>query len=172
MSILDKLVFGKDSNKFEEGLSELGEFLGYESQRPEKDFKNGLPDVLWRMTNGEFLIIEAKNEVKNERKEIYKEEAEQITNSYNWFKDNYVNKKGYPLLVHPSITTEFSAYPDKEVRVITQNKLQLLKDNTLHFTRELSECFNYIDEKELKSKLLFYKLLPSDFISNYTEKIR
>lgn len=170
--LIDKLKFGIDSNTFEEGFKELGKFIGYNSQRPEKDFRNGLPDVLWQMTNNEYLVIEAKNEVKEDRKLIYKSEAEQITNSYNWFLSEYKGKKGYPILIHPSYKKDECAYPNENVSVITENELCKLRDNLLHFSRVIANNFNKpITVEMIGEQLDLFKLTPQSFISTYTRKI-
>ncbi|EHK2403125.1 DEAD/DEAH box helicase [Clostridium perfringens] len=175
-NILQNLEFGKNSNKFEESLKKLGEFLGYYSQRPEKEFKNGLPDGLWKMSNNEYIIFEAKNETLASRKVIYKDEAEQITNSYNWFKNEYTNSSdneiiGYPVLIHQTNKTDDCAYPDDSVRILTNNELQKLKKNSLDFAKVLASNFNEnIDEAFINKNLESYKLTFNKFINNYTIK--
>lgn len=171
--LIDKLKFGIDSNTFEQAVKELGEFIGYNCQRPEKEFKNGLPDVLWQMTNNEYLVIEAKSEVKEQRDLIYKSEAEQITNSYNWFLSEYKGKKGYPILVHPSFKKDECAYPDENVRVITENELCKLRDNLLHFSRVIASNFNKpITVEMIGEQLTLFKLTPELFLTCYTRKIQ
>lgn len=171
--ILGKLVFGGDSNIFEGGFMELGIFLGYNCQRPEKCFGKGLPDVLWQMSNNEFIIVEAKNEVYKTRQYIYKSEAEQISNSYNWFLDEYRGKKGHPILIHPSYHKDKCAYPNKEVRVMTETELNKLKQNVLAFARYLSSNFNNpITVEMIGQELDLIELTPEKFISTYTKSIQ
>ena len=172
-SLLENIKFGIDSNIFEQSFMELGEFLGYEAQRPEKSFRNGLPDVLWNMTNNEFIIFEAKNEVYESRKYIYKEETEQITNGFNWFNTEYKGKKGYPVLIHPSDTKDSCAYPAKEVKVITNKELTKLKNNILQFVRFIVTNFNKpLTIEMIGEQLNLMKLKPNQFISNYTNTIK
>ncbi|MCW5198102.1 hypothetical protein F1Z41_08265 [Clostridium perfringens] len=90
------------------------------------------------MSNNEYIIFEAKNETLASRKVIYKDEAEQITNSYNWFKNEYTNSSdneiiGYPVLIHQTNKTDDCAYPDDSVRILTNNELQKLKKEFFGF---------------------------------------
>ncbi|MGL5379739.1 DEAD/DEAH box helicase family protein [Clostridium sp.] len=170
--LLGKLIFGGDSNMFEGAFMELGIFLGYDCQRPEKSFGRGLPDVLWHMSNNNFLIIEAKNEVYKTRSHIYKSEAEQISNSYNWFSKEYKGKTGCPILIHPSNKKEASAYPNSEVRVMTEKELNKLKQNVTSLSRYISSNFNNPITTELIGKQLnLLNLTPDKFILEYTTNI-
>lgn len=58
-SILDKLSFNMDSDRFEEGIKELGLAIGFISDRPEKKTLKG-PDNLWNIFANNYLIIECK----------------------------------------------------------------------------------------------------------------
>lgn len=170
--LLEKLIFGGDSNIFESGFMELGKFLGYNSQRPEKCFGKGLPDVLWHMSNNKFVIVEAKNEVYKNRSFIYKKEAEQISNSYNWFIEEYKGKNGYPILIHPSNKKELSAYPHTDVRVMTEKELNKLKENVMALGRYISLNFNKpITVEMIGEQLKILKLTPDKFIGEYTTNI-
>ncbi len=170
--LLGKLIFGGDSNLFEGAFMELGNFLGYNCQRPEKYFGKGLPDVLWHMSNNDFIIIEAKNEVYKTRSYIYKSEAEQISNSYNWFLEEYKGKKGYPILIHPSNKKELSAYPHRNVRVMTENELNKLKKNVESLSRYISLNFNNpITVEMIGRQLKILNLTPDKFITEYTTNI-
>jgi len=171
--ILQKLTFGGNSNSFEEGCMLVGEFLGYNSQRPEKSFGRGFPDALWQMANNEYIIIEAKNEVKSKREVIFKSEAEQISNSYNWFLTQYAGKKGHPILIHPSYIKDKSAFPNKEVRVMTEVELNKFKKNILTLTKYVTENFDRpITVEDIGKQIILLKLTPETFISEYTRKIQ
>ena len=109
--ILDRLVFGGDSERFEEAWAELGKILGFNSQRPEREFGKG-PDGLWSLPNRRFLIAEAKNEVKESRGKVYQSETEQLSNSVNWFVEEYGDDIEFQsILIHPSSTLHSRAFP-------------------------------------------------------------
>ena len=67
--IVENLSFGVYANIFEQSFKELAEVFGFDSQRPEKEIKKG-PDVLWQMTDRNFVVIEAKNDNLEQRKNI------------------------------------------------------------------------------------------------------
>ena len=60
-TILSDLCFGISFDIFEDALTELAHILGMTGQRVDKEGSGG-PDVLWRMTNGHYVIFEAKNQ--------------------------------------------------------------------------------------------------------------
>lgn len=57
MAVLDNLSFGRASNLFEEALREVGEMLGFKSQRPDNEYKVG-PDNLWCGVHNQYLFFE------------------------------------------------------------------------------------------------------------------
>ena len=169
--ITSKLNFGIQSNSFEDSLCLLGRFLGFDSQRPEKEYNKGC-DVLWHMANNQFIIFEAKNEVKSERNRIYKSEAEQITNSFNWFRnEDYVGEEGYPIIIHPTRVCANDASPDPAVLVMDKEKLELLVKNITGFVVEVAHKMNMdISINDIAELLLKYKLRSEDICLEYTKK--
>ncbi|AXV96754.1 hypothetical protein CJO81_15085 [Ralstonia solanacearum] len=77
-----KVAYAGAAPLVEEGLFELGVYLGAESSRPEKETGRG-PDVLWQFDDLSFCI-EAKNE---KTAPIYKADAEQLLLSTQWCVD-------------------------------------------------------------------------------------
>src|SRR5690606_18955738 len=67
--ILGDLTFGMPSEKFESALHEIGDILGFTSQRPDKEIKKG-PDILWGGLENRYFFFECKNEVEETRAEI------------------------------------------------------------------------------------------------------
>lgn len=57
---LDNLSFGVEATKFESALKDVGELLGYVSQRPDKEIRKG-PDNLWCGSNNHYLLFECKS---------------------------------------------------------------------------------------------------------------
>ena len=55
-AIFDNLSFGRAANHFEEALREIGEMLGFKSQRPDNDYKVG-PDNLWCGVHNQYLFV-------------------------------------------------------------------------------------------------------------------
>lgn len=169
-NLLNKLRMGVKHDIFEENLVLLGEYLGFEAHRPEKEYGKG-PDVLWHMTNNEYVMYEAKNEVKEDRGKIYKSEVSQMSNSINWFKKEYTGKTGCFILIHPSLQCEEDAYPDKEMKVMNTEKLDQLKVNTGKFTTEIINKFTVdVSVKEIGELLHTYKLTPTLIKNTYFKR--
>ena len=134
---LESLAFGVPNNSFEEALCDLADVLGFQSHRPDDQFGRG-PDVLWRMADGHYLIIEAKNQVQIDRKEIYKNEAQQLGHHVTWFQQEYPGEVYTPILVHPSATLAYEAYlPDKS-KVIQPDDLQKIVESARSFVTALA----------------------------------
>ncbi len=168
-SYLDKLVFGGDSNLFEEGIDDLGKILGFVTQRPEK-WGDG-PDNFW-ICGTEYLIIECKNDVKEDRLKIFKHETGQLNNSIIWFNKNYPGVIGKPIIIHPSKELAKGAHLPDEVKVLVPEKLDLLKANIRNFFTKLSSrTFETLDGGIINKNLTDCKLLPNDIYAYYCKKI-
>ena len=76
------------SEKFESALKDIGESIGFLSQRPDKEIKKG-PDNLWCGVENQYFLLECKNEVEDTRSEINKHEAGQMNSHAGWFEDIY-----------------------------------------------------------------------------------
>jgi len=74
-----RLAYASSAESVEQGLYELGEFIGATSSRPEKETGRG-PDVLW-VFDDLSLCIEAKSEKTSA---IFKADAEQLLLSIEW----------------------------------------------------------------------------------------
>ena len=82
------LVPTASAARYEQSLADLGGFLGFDAERPEKVYSKG-PDVLWR-TDGAFdFVIEAKS--KKEDNPLYKNDHAQLLEAEAWFKTAYPN---------------------------------------------------------------------------------
>ncbi|ELK47219.1 DEAD/DEAH box helicase family protein [Halobacillus sp. BAB-2008] len=137
--LLDDIAFKPDSSTlFERSFTRLGECLGFDTQQPEAEFNNGC-DILWNIYDDEFLVIEAKNEVKTERDLIYKSESEQISSSDNWFKKHYPDKNGTPVLIHPSNKLHHEAFTPSNTGIINEKGLGELKENVNGFFTTLAQ---------------------------------
>ena len=68
-NILGQLKFGTRADKFEQALNDIGTALGFISERPDKEWKEG-PDNLWLLDDRQYILFECKNEVELTRREI------------------------------------------------------------------------------------------------------
>jgi hypothetical protein len=121
-SMLDSLVFDPAAtDEFEEGMLELGHFLGFNSQRPERELSAG-PDNLWALEPGLFWVIEAKTGATSEF--IPKKDAGQLSQSMLWFGNHYSpSDSAIPVMVHHSRKLWKDATAPPGMRVIDQRVL-------------------------------------------------
>lgn len=168
-AILDNLSFGVDSDKFEEALKEVGELLGFISQRPDKEIRKG-PDNLWCGIDNQYFLFECKNEVCEGRSEISKHEAGQMNNHCGWFEEEYGKDVVVSrFLISPTKELSYAANFTHIVRIIRKGKLRDLKTNIKKFINEVAPyALSDISDEKL---LYFIKLhkLDLDNMQNYSE---
>jgi hypothetical protein len=116
-------------------LDELGRALGFETQRPDKEWKQG-PDNLWALRDNQYLLIECKNQVDKNRKEINKDETGQMNNSRAWFKTNYGDSPVKCLMVIWTRTVGAAGGFNEEVEIVAEHSLSKLTKNVRGFFEE------------------------------------
>jgi replicative superfamily II helicase len=84
-----ELVPTASAARYEEALANLGGYLGFDAERPEKVYNKG-PDVLWRTDAVFDFVIEAKS--KKEDNPLYKNDHAQLLEAEAWFKATYPNR--------------------------------------------------------------------------------
>lgn len=171
--LCSNLAFAVDSEVFEESIKKLGEYLGFESQRPDLEYKTG-PDNLWHFCNGTFFLIECKNEIALERKEISKTEVGQMSNHINWFEEHYPEAKSCTnIWVHPTNIISPLANLGKKAYAITPEKLDNLRKAILKYTSEFQGVDLAAVSDEYVQKLIKqYKFEELSFIDNYLEECK
>lgn len=165
--ILVELQFKENtSNIFEEGFKNIAKYLGFESQRPEQEYKKG-PDVLWKIGELKYLVIECKNEATAIT--ICKDYCNQLNGSCNWFENKYDNTCIYtPIMVHPSTIFEYAASPKTTIRIITQEKLMEFCASVRNFIKSIAINNELGNQEAIREKLIAYKLRAIDLVGNYT----
>ncbi len=163
--MLSLISFEETADHFESGLHELGKVLGFESQRPDKENKEG-PDNLWCLNDNDYIIFECKNEVKDKRDEISKSEAGQMNVYCGWFKNNYPSANYIPIMIIPTKNISKAAAFNLDVKILRKSGIKTLKINVLAFFKEIEkfdlksltdekiqECLNMhkIDNKSIKT---------------------
>ncbi len=81
-----ELVPTASATRYEQALADLGTFLGFDAERPEKVYGKG-PDVLWRTDGGFDFVIEAKS--KKEDNPLYKSDHAQLLEAEAWYRTTY-----------------------------------------------------------------------------------
>lgn len=165
--ILADLSFGVAASDFEEALRKLGLALGFASQRPDKEWKEG-PDNLWGLREGEFLLIEAKNEVDSERTAIHKDETGQMNNACAWFKKHYPGAKVSNLMVIPTKDIAKAAGFNDPVQVMQRKQLNDLKNRFRAFLLEFKQVdLHDLADETLQRSLQKHWLTSDDVTSKY-----
>lgn len=164
--VTSDLAFGVHHLVFEEALKDLAEIIGFAAGRPEQEQKRG-PDVLWRLDNGHFLVIEAKNEASPDRRAIYKSEAEQLGHHATWFAQTYSGQPYTLALIHPSDTLAHDAYLPEGTKVVQAGDLQRVTETVTKFVASLTtKPSSQWSVQEIHTQLATYGLRPSDILSN------
>lgn len=166
-NVLSKLKFGVSADVFEQALDNLAKILGFKSQRPDKEWKEG-PDNLWKLEEETFLIIECKNNVNLERNKVTKEETGQMNNACAWFDREYGDKKTKNLMIISTKKIENAAGFNQSVEIMKTNKLFLLTENVRKFYKEFKAFnFNDLSENRIHELLTIHKLTVEDLLSNF-----
>lgn len=171
-SILSDLSFDIDAEKFEHALFEVGKLLGFQSQRPDKSFRTG-PDNLWAGGDNKYFIFECKNQVKDTRVEINKNEAGQMNNHCGWIIREYGEINFVPIMIIQTLKLSKDASFTHNVKVMRKAKLKALKKAIQMFINEicaydLTNLQDDIIELSLKSN----KLNPNNIEHEYTEDFK
>ena len=170
--ILQDLSFGMASEKFELSLKEVGEALGFLSQRPDKEIKKG-PDNLWCGIESQYLLFECKNEVALDRAEITKDEAGQMNTHCGWFDETYGTEvKCKRILIIPTRKLSYQANFTHDIYIINKAKLNQLKTNIKNFFKEFEQySWGEITSEKIQSFLDMHKLDISDLVNSYTNTV-
>ena len=168
--ILEGLTFGASHNTFEESLNGLAAVIGFQSHRPDQESGQG-PDVLWRMDNGHYLIIEAKNQVDLDREKIFKKEAEQIGHHITWFKQNYKDNQYTPVLIHPAAILAPDAYLERGIKLVRKDDLQQFLTAVRDFVTALAgKSLDLLSAQDIAIQLMTHGLRPSDILNKHLNR--
>lgn len=168
-NIISALTFGTSKREFESLFDELGKILGFTTDRPDENYKEG-PDHLWAVDNGHYFVIEDKSEVKDSRKKIFKKETGQMNNSISWFKKHYAGHNMSAFLIIPTRYLEQGAGFADEVKIIRKSGLRKLKNNLRGFANEFATIdFNQLSTNIVETALNTHSLNARDFIDEFSE---
>jgi replicative superfamily II helicase len=168
--ILDALRFGTTADTFEAAFDHLGAALGFATERPDKDWKEG-PDNLWGLRDNDYLIFEAKSEVLPSREAIHKDEAEQMDESAAWFDRNYAGANVRRILIIPTRRLANSAAFSHDVAVLTAEGLEKFRKNVRSFFVEfLNVDLNDISDLRIQGLFAAHTLTVEDLMTKYAQK--
>ena len=169
-AILTCLSFGVMADRFEQALKDLASTLGFESDRPCKEWKEG-PDNLWGLRDDQYLLFECKSEVNIDRVEIEKRETDQMNRSSAWFRRHYPGSSVTRVLIIPPHKLASSAALNDEVLIMRKKHIDQLTRNVRAFFSE----FRKLDLRDLslgkiEEYLRMHKLMVEDLTSIYGQK--
>jgi replicative superfamily II helicase len=169
--MLDRLNFGIKADRFEDAFDQLGKLLGFVSQRPEKEWKEG-PDNLWGLRENEYLLVECKSEVDQRRVEIEEHEAEQMNRSCSWFDSQYKGAQCHRWIVIPTRKISRKTSFTHQVVVLKKHGLAQFVKNVKRFTEELKGVdFKDLSEHKIQELMVAHKLSIDDILSGYTKPV-
>ncbi|ETT31667.1 hypothetical protein C161_26920 [Paenibacillus sp. FSL R5-192] len=170
---LDKLSIGVNSDKFEQAFDELAKMLGFLSQRPDKEWKEG-PDNLWKLSDSKYLMAECKNSVIAGRTEIYKDETGQMNNACAWFSKNYGEVTVKRIMIIPTKNIAKAAGFNESVQIMQEKHLGALRRNVKQFFYEFKSLdLSSLSDQRLQDMLVQYKLQVDDIVSSiYSDEPR
>lgn len=169
LDILSSLTFSSNYEKFENALHKTGIALGFGSERPDKEWKEG-PDNLWNVKADEYILFECKNEVKLNREFINKSETGQMNNSCAWFKERFGDVSKTCIMIIPTRKTNHSALFLDDVMIMRKSNLSLFTKNIRNFFNEFSKYeLSDLTDTQIETALNTHKLSIEDISSNYVE---
>lgn len=166
-SMLSELKFKKDTSRsFEEAVKNLGLLLGFYSSRPDEEDYG--PDNLWSIGEGKYFVIECKNGSTNPL--ISMGDCEQLViKATSWANSELMCRQEdvTPIMIHCGNTFRRDASPTANIRIMTPEKLELLKEDFRSFSKALASV-GLSNIKEISNLLPAYNLTPHKFISKFT----
>lgn len=171
--LLSKLRFGVKADRFEQAFHELAKILGFPSQRPDKEWKEG-PDNLWKINDNQYLLVECKNNVEVTRSEIYKEETGQMNNACAWFKRQYGDVFVKRIMITPAKKIANAAGFTESVQIMRERHLRLLNQNVRKFFQEFKTLdLKNLSENRIQELLVINNLTADALLSDlYSEEPR
>jgi replicative superfamily II helicase len=167
--ILTDLQFGVKADDFEHAVDSLGAALGFDAQRPDKEWKEG-PDNLWAVRDNEYLLIECKSEVDSRRSEINKDETGQMNNAIAWFGQHYGERSLKSMLIIPTKTIGRGAGFNGQVEIMRNSSLKKLNKNAEAFFREFKAYdLKDLSETRINQWIDVHDLSIDSLLSKYSE---
>ena len=166
--MITHLVPEASSNQFEQALADLGNFLGFAAERPEKTYGVG-PDVLWLRNSSSAWVIEVKSR-KDWDNPLTKADHGQLLNAEQWFRKEYSAMNPTRIIVSPNRLKTKNTVAG-ETKVLTFDKLNSL----IHSLRSLlSALCNSVESDDqlahlCEQLLVKHDLTPNGLTKNYLQ---
>ena len=134
---LDPLKENASHGRVEEALRSLGEYLGLDSTRPDKEFGTG-PDVLWIDEDRRSICMEAKTN-KEPDSEYYKHDVAQLHDHIQWTHDNHQVSVVIPVFVGPRLPVSKLANPTEDMRIVELHEFNELAEALVSALRDVAD---------------------------------
>ncbi|WP_230687067.1 DEAD/DEAH box helicase [Catellatospora vulcania] len=166
--LLDEIQWDEDrTDDAEAAWQKLGLHLGFASSRPEKEYGTG-PDNLWALSTTQHAVIELKTGCITTT--ISKHDLDQLGGSVRWDAQHHPDVAQVPILLHPSRTPHILATPVTGMRIVTKEKMELLKLAVRTFATELANGLGrWGDEQAVAAQLTSCKLTGTQLFLHYTD---
>lgn len=172
---ISNLIFSKKikANSFESSLKILGDFLGANlSYRPEKTSEKTTLDVLWQISDDNFILFPCKHQATSDV--ISKEYIDKCHGDIAWFSKKYKDKKYSVIMIHcSSIVSSDVTIPD-EFYVMNKKELDSLCQNLMLFITEIKDHLKdhlVLLTADIATLINKHNLNFDKFIINYTKKV-
>jgi len=142
--VISHLVPEASSNQFEKAVEDLGIFLGFSAERPEKIYGKG-PDVLWILNDEVAWVIEAKSR-KNRENPLTKGQHGQLLEAEQWFRSQYPKIHPIRVSLSPTCRASDSTVVDG-TKVLTFERLNDLIRNSRNLLFSL--CYSMESDDQL-----------------------
>ncbi len=169
MQYIGKFINDNDANKFEEGLTKVGELLGFVTDHPTNQ---AAPDSVWQINDSILIIFEAKSDESKDNG-ISVSTCREADHHYNWAESsipfyNRIDKK-YVVVVSPRGKIDEQALPHaKNIYFMDIGRVRDIFETISGVYRRLRSQFTIYDEEEIQSKILdeliYKKLDPKSII--------
>lgn len=138
------LTRDSSANRFEQALADLGEWIGFATERFDRQGYG--PDVLWLLPSKTGLVIEAKSR-KRKDSAFTKKDHGQLLVSAEWFRRNYHGYECVRVSVHPTNRARGVAMAGDSY-ALTYEKLAAVVSDTRALLTNL--CETQLSMEELK----------------------
>jgi len=169
--ILADLRFGVRAEPFENAFDQLGRALGFATERPDREWKEG-PDNLWALREGDFLLVECKSEVEPTRKAINKHESGQLNNACAWFAREYPGATAHSRLIIPTRELGNAAGFNCPAQIIRAKHLQQIAVRVRALFGTIARLDVHDIKEERVQQLLDAHQLTVEAILEYSESPR
>ncbi|WP_404392280.1 DEAD/DEAH box helicase family protein [Pseudoalteromonas phenolica] len=167
--VFSRLAFGVKSERFESAIDDLGKLLGFNTERPDSNWKSG-PDNLWAIKDGKYLFIECKSEVLLTRAEILKEETGQFNNNIAWFKRFYPGATADFSIIIPTKKVKPNTGFNEPVVALRERGLKRLVFNARAFVLSFKNCdLRSLSDDFIHQSIHQHQLGADELVENYFE---